>query len=271
MTSLPQAKLATVAEEIVYPDRDDEPLAETDVHLTAILYLLGALRTFFYALGNVYIAADMFLYYQEGKPAARLAPDVMVIKGVKTHKRRSFKTWVEQARPCTIIEVTSEETRAKDEGDKQETYARLGIPEYLLFDPLGEYLTPRFQVFQLVNASYHRATLDSDGGWFSPELGVRFLPVCELLRVLDPATGEPILTQEEANLRAWQEAERAEQEAQRAQQEAERAEQETLRAEQESARAEQEAQRATAAEAEVARLQALLAQLQSKTDAHEEP
>ncbi len=49
----------------------------------------------------------MFLYYKEGNPRANKAPDVMVIKGVEKHKRRTFKIWQEQAAPCVIFEISS--------------------------------------------------------------------------------------------------------------------------------------------------------------------
>lgn len=39
-----------------------------------------------------------------------------------------------------VIEVSSRKTRREDLGPKKGTYEMMGVQEYYLFDPLGEYL-----------------------------------------------------------------------------------------------------------------------------------
>ena len=65
-----------------YPASDGMPMAETEVHIMATVHLLSALRTYFRKRDDVYVIGDMFLYYRQGDPKARKAPDVMVAKGV---------------------------------------------------------------------------------------------------------------------------------------------------------------------------------------------
>ena len=229
---------------IEYPESDGEPLGETGLHVLATLGLLGALKLYFAARNDIYVAADMFLYHQEGNPRARTAPDVMVIKGVANEERRIFKTWEEKAAPCMIIEVTSRSTWREDTMTKTALYAHLGVTEYFLFDPEGDYLDEQFVGYRLQDGFYLPMPPEADGSIRSQELGLVFQPDGYMLRVIDPATGERIPMLDEAVSKAEREAARAEQEA--------------ARAEQEAARAAQEAARAAAAEAEVARLRALL-------------
>jgi Uma2 family endonuclease len=257
---------------IEYPSSDGQPMAETEIHVLAILHLLGALRHYFRHAPDVYAIGNLFLYYREGNPAARKAPDIMVVKGVGKDERRSFKLWEEKAGPCVIFEITSKQTKNEDTIGKASLYAHLGVREYFLFDPLHEYLDPQLEGYRLVDGEYVEVASNEDGEIFSEELQLILRPTGSLLRLVEPETGHLLpsldeaiaLAEQEAQRaeqeaqRAEQEAQRAEQEAQRAEQEAQRAEQEAQRAEQEAQRAEQEAQRANRAEAEVERLRALL-------------
>jgi Uma2 family endonuclease len=234
--------------EIEYPASDGQPMAETEIHVLAILHLISALRHVFRQAADVYVIGNIFLYYVKGNPRARKAPDVMVVKGVGKQLRRSFKLWEEPAAPCVIFEMTSRETKDEDLTTKFTLYARLGVQEYFLFDPLHEYLDHQLQGYRLVDGVYHPIPPNEDGELFSQELQLILRPDGAMLRVVDPQDHQAVPDLDEAVERAEQEAQRAEQEAQRAEQEAQRAE--------------QEAQRANTAEEEVARLRALLAQIQ---------
>lgn len=225
--------------QVVYPESDGEPLGETGLHVLATLGLFGALKHYFASRNDVYVAADMFLYYQEGKPGARTAPDVMVIKGVPNQERRIFRLWEERVAPCTVFEVSSRSTHREDTVSKVGIYARMGVAEYFLFDPESDYLEEQLIGFRLEDGIYTPVAPEADGTLRSQELGLAFWPEGYMLRVGDLATGERIPMLDEAVSMAQREAARAEQEA---------------------ARAAQEAARAASAEAEVARLKALLDQ-----------
>ncbi|MBV9124458.1 MAG: Uma2 family endonuclease [Planctomycetes bacterium] len=269
MTTLVGTKpLPGTTRDPLYPDSDGQPLGETGFHVRVLYILYTALRFFYRHRNDVYVAADMFFYYEKDNPAANKSPDLMVIKGVAgNHERRSFRVWEENVVPTVIFEITSASTWREDTEIKKATYERLGVAEYFLFDPFGEKLNPILQGFRLVAGEYVRLTPEPDGSLISTELNMRIFAEDTFLRLVDLQTGKLLLTQLEEFQRAEQEAERARQEArraeeekQRAEQEARRAEEEKQRAEQETRRAEEEKQRADALAAEVARLRTLLEQ-----------
>jgi Uma2 family endonuclease len=235
---------------IHYPESDGQPMGETDFYITAILYLRQALRYFFRHVTQTYVAANMFFYYEEGDPSAVKAPDVFVVKGVAKHDRRIYRLWVEQIVPCTIIEITSRATRLEDMTMKCGLYEFLGVKEYILFDPLEEYLSPRLQGFHQVEGLYRPMALQGDGTLLSSELGAILKPERMLLRIVDPATGEVMPTLDEAIDQIQATIDQVKVEAQRAEAEAQRAE--------------AEAQRANIAEAELAHLRAELEELQRR-------
>jgi Uma2 family endonuclease len=263
-------------------------LGETEYHVFATLDLFASLRELLRDREDVHVSADLFLYYEEGNPAAVVAPDVMVIKGVDKQPRRTFKLWVEGRAPCVVVEVTSKKTQLEDVIRKRALYARLGVTEYFLFDPLAEHLRPGFQGYRLVASNYEPLAPAPDGALCSLELGCLLRPEGTRLRAIDAQTGAPIPSMDEAVAearrqkaesevatrrmeveakRADDEARRAEVEARRAEVEAHRAEVEAHRAETEAHRAETEAHRADRAQAEVARLTAEIERLRRESRA----
>jgi Uma2 family endonuclease len=254
LDSVLQHKPVTSRQEVYYPERDGKPLGETDWHISAILYLLGALRYVFRRTTDVYVAADMLFYYEEGNPSVFKVPDVYVVRGVSKAPRRIYKLWEEKVTPCTIFEVTSRGTRWEDAAEKKGLYEFLGVREYFMFDPLAEYLKPRLQGFRLIEGRYAPIAPSRGGALVSDELGVILRPVDYYLRVVDPTTNAIIPSMEEA-------AEQAEEARQQAEIETARAQAEAERAQAEAGRAQAEAHRADTAEAELARLRAELAAL----------
>jgi hypothetical protein len=61
---------------VEYPDSDGEPMAETGPHVLQITYLHHALRWWLRAERLAAVGANMLLYYREGHPKKRIAPDV---------------------------------------------------------------------------------------------------------------------------------------------------------------------------------------------------
>ncbi len=264
---IPPSAVPEVGQPVVYPESDGEPMAETEVHILAIVELLATLRFYYRSRSDIYVIGNMFLYYEEGNPQARKAPDLMVVKGVDTSQpRRVFKVWEEKAVPCVIIEFTSKSTCDEDQGDKKAVYARLGVREYFLFDPLHEYLDQPFEGYRLIGQEYVPMEAASAGGLVSEELGLRLLPEGGLLQLYDLKKGGRLLAPQEWYDVARKAQEQARQELARAEKAELFAQQEQQRAEKEKQRAEKEKQRADMAEAEAARLQALLEKLQRKKD-----
>lgn len=199
----------------LYPESDGQPMGETHFHVLAILHLLEVLGHFFRNRPDVYVAADMFLYYEQGNPSACKAPDVMVTKGVKgNHPRRSFRIWEEGVAPTVVFEITSVKTRYEDDVVKPRVYAALGVSEYFIFDPDGGQLKPAVTGFRLHEGVYQSLPLDANGRLVSQELGLALEPESFLLRLIDVRTGRRLLTYSEQVDEA--DAERARADAERA-------------------------------------------------------
>ncbi len=188
-------------QEIHYPESDGRPMGETEVHSREIMELILALRQRYLNAADVYTHGDLLLYYVEGKPGLRVCPDVFVAFGVpKEPLRRSYFLWKEGHPPSFVIEVTSEGTRREDLNDKKEIYARIGVEEYFLFDPLGEYLRPPLQGFRLVDGEYHPIQFTMDGSLVSQTTGLILRREAgSRLRLVDLKTGEPLLRSTEAH------------------------------------------------------------------------
>jgi Uma2 family endonuclease len=227
-------------EDVEYPASDGQPMAETGLHVRAILVLFQALEDALPA--TEFVAADMYWYWEKGHIESRIAPDVMVVKGVGRAERRSFFTWREGgAVPSAVFEMASEHTWREDLGEKRRCYERLGVREYILFDPEGQYLRPRLLAFRLVEGRYALIEPDADDRLLSEELGLWIKAEGLMLRLIDAGTGSPVPTQQERAGQAEQQVEQA-----------------VHRAEQAEQQAEQERRHAETLAAEVERLKALL-------------
>jgi len=235
-----------------YPSRDGRPVAESFVHLYAILTTLEVLRQYLEGQ-QATVLANQFLYYAPGIRKARVAPDVMVIFGVEPGGRDSFKTWEEGQVPSVIFEMTSAGTEKIDQGSKMTKYAVLGVQEYWLFDPRGEWIAEKLRGFRLETAEEEGETInfytpitDSTSavlqlrlqvegaliGFYRLDNGQKLLVPAELaaeLRATASLLEKERQARQQAEL-AREEAELARAEAERAREEAEqRAKQERLR------------------------------------------
>jgi Uma2 family endonuclease len=226
-------------------------MAETDVHIAVLIYLREALKDHLRDEPQVSVAGNMLLYYEEGNPAACIAPDVFVVQGVAKGERRTYKLWEEGQPPTVIFEITSRGSRLEDLGTKRALYAMLGVREYYLYDPLGEYLRPPLQGYRLQQGEYERVLPGDQGQLVSQALSLELRLQDGQLQIVNPATGERLLTPAEAHAARRTEAEARQVEA---------------AARQAEAAARQAAEpRAALAEAELERLQEELARLQGET------
>ena len=134
----------------------------------------------------------MFIYYEEGNPTAVVAPDVFVIPGVPQADRRIYKTWEYEGKtPALVIELTFSKTRYEDLGKKRVLYADLGVQEYYIFDPLGDYLEPHLRGYQLVDSEL----LPLPGPrFFSRLLNVELRAVGDTLRFYEMGSNTALLT-----------------------------------------------------------------------------
>jgi Uma2 family endonuclease len=265
--------------EIFYPSSDGEPLAESYDHLYVIMTTLAMLLAHLKGQ-QATVLADQFLYYAQGFPRLRVAPDVMVIFNVQPGGRDNYKIWEEGQVPSVIFEMTSPGTRSKDDVEKKHLYESLGVTEYWQFDPRGEWIPEQLRGYRLqgdeepvyVPISDDRSEVlqlqlvveDKIIGFYRLDNGAKLLPLAEL----NIALAQQIEQTEAAAQRAEAESQRAEAESQRAEAESHRAEAESHRAnreaqkaQEESQRADREAQRARELEAQIALYQQQLGEL----------
>ena len=158
----------------------------------------------------MYVSGDLLIYYEEGNPRVSVAPDVFVVFGVEDRMRMSYKVWEEGKGPDFVLEVASPGTWREDVGPKREVYARLGVGEYWLYDPLGEHLSPELQGYRRVGGGYERQaaveSLDGRLGLHSETLGLDLWAGGREMRFRDPVTGLDLLSHQEEHVARQREA-----------------------------------------------------------------
>jgi len=260
---------------IHYPDTDGEPMAESDFQYKYLVYCRDALDFHFRADPQIYVSGNLMIYYEKDNPRKSFSPDVFVVLGIPKHDRPIYKTWEEGKVPDVVIEITSKTTEKKDRVFKPVLYSRLGVKEYFMYDPTGDYLDPILQGFwRDEDGSYQEIGATDEGGIIKLE---SYLLKLELhvaeghLRLYDPESQSYLTSYAEERVAHQQETEaRMEAEA-RAQAEALAREQETqarmeaeARAQAEALAREQETQARMEAEARAAELEAKLRELEAK-------
>lgn len=227
------ARPVLVPAAVEYPSSDGTPVAESDFQLTPVAYARDALRDHFRSRPDVYVAANLFIYYEEGNLEATVAPDVFVVLGAPNHDRHTYRLWQEPRTPDFVLEVTSRRTWREDQGRKRTLYRALGVAEYWQYDPTGDYLQPPLQGLRLVGGEYRRMTEGTSAAgrqeMFSSVLGQELRVSERGFRFHDPVAGQDLLSlteRGEALERERQERERAERGWQRAEQERQRERQE---------------------------------------------
>ena len=244
--------------EIFYPSSDGEPLAESYDHLYVIMTTLAMLLAHLKGQ-QATVLADQFLYYAQGFPRLRVAPDVMVIFDVEPGGRDNYKTWEEGQVPSVIFEMTSSGTRSRDDVEKKDLYQGLGVTEYWQFDPRGEWIPEQLRGFRLqgdeepVYVPIHNNR--------SEVLQLQLVVEDKIIAFYRLDNGVRLLPLEELNIALEQQVQQIEAESQRADRESQRADTEAQKAEAESQRADREAQRARDLEAQIAIYQQRLGEL----------
>ena len=183
--------------EIFYPVSDGKPMGETDFHVQTITYLYQTLTAFFDSVTDVKILADIMFYYEEGNPRKVFSPDVMIVKGVGNHPRRSYKLWEEKQFPQVIFEISSRKTWGEDLNKKWLLYQQLGVKEYYIFDPEYDYLPEPLIAYHIKRGEL-RQVPTKNGRIFSEELGLEIVDTGKGLRLFNTATNEFMRTLSES-------------------------------------------------------------------------
>jgi len=236
------ATVPAVETEPFYPSADGEPVAETYDHLYALLTTLEVLKQYL-AGRQATVLGNQYLYYAQGFPKLRVAPDVMVIFDVAPGGRDNYKIWQEGQVPSLIFEMTSGGTKEQDQVFKKTLYEQLGVKEYWLFDPKGEWVKEQLRGYRLRREAYEPIQDNR-----SEPLELRLQVEGKLINFTREDTGEKLLIPDEL---------------------AETLRQEVLARQQAEEQAQQERQRAEQAESQVEQLKARLRSLGVDPDAIE--
>jgi Uma2 family endonuclease len=243
----PEARAAALAQLGPMPDHEASP-PEGDWHIEAVRVSEDALDGQFQKRGRgVYIGRGITVYSPEER---RFAPDLFVVLDVPTHKRTTWVVSAEQRGLDFVLEVHYGGHRRKDAELNVERYARLGIPEYFMFDA-RRVLLQGWRLERPGDRVYTRI-VPQNGRWQVRALGLELGLRDGLPRWYDGISLVPLTR--EMNLELSRSLNDA----------LERAEQAEADRDRETARAQAEAERAQAAEEELARLRAELARLRGE-------
>jgi len=185
------ATLPVAQSEIFYPSADGEPVAETYDHFYVLLTTLAVLKQYL-AETQATVLANQFMYYAQGYPKLRVAPDVMVIFDVTPGGRDNYKIWEEGQVPSVIFEMTSSGTKDQDQIFKKTLYEQLGVKEYWLFDPKSEWQEEQLRGYRLRGEIYETI---SDNR--SEPLQLRLQAEGRLINFYREDTGEKLLIPDE--------------------------------------------------------------------------
>jgi Uma2 family endonuclease len=113
MATVPQQR---PVREVEYSSGDGKLLAETGTHVMAIIDALQMLWDHFADRTDVYVCGNLLLYYEQGNPRKRVAPDVFVALDVpKKPYRDYYLVWKEGKAPDFVLEITSKSTKREDQ------------------------------------------------------------------------------------------------------------------------------------------------------------
>ncbi len=240
-----------------FPPSEAAP-PEGDWHYLAKLSTRDALTRFFREKGRgVYIANELPVYYPD---EPMFAPDLIVVLDVDPHEREKWVVAHEHKGLDFALEVHVAGDRRKDLERNVERFARLGIPEYFIFDRGRLRLTG----WRLAAGSKsYQPIVPQAGRYASTRLGLDLVIEGSKLRFYD---GSALLLEADEFIARLRESidqleRRAAAAEAQAEMEARLREEETRRREEETRRREEETRRREEAERRAAELQAELERL----------
>lgn len=186
--------LSSTPSAVIYPETDDQPMAENTLQFQWIGTIKEGLESVFAARPDVFVAGDLFWYPVEGNPDIRTAPDAMVVLGRPKGHRRSYLQWEEDDLPPQVVfEILSPGNRPGAMNEKLRFYERYGVEEYYIYDPEA------IELKGFMRSGDELAPIADMNGWTSPRLGVRFEMDGPVLVIRDPE-GQPFLTYQEMRI-----------------------------------------------------------------------
>lgn len=177
---------------VEYPSADGELMGADDWQKNAMVDMFNGLRVYFGSNKDVAVSTDLLIYFEEGNPQRKVAPDVFVARGVPKSMRENYKIWEEGKQPDFVLEVASSWMASYNADGKKALYERLKVQEYFLYDPRGGLHSPRLQGYELAGDKYRPLAirpLENDGlALASNVLGLELRFDQGRLRLWDPVT-----------------------------------------------------------------------------------
>jgi len=212
--------------EIVYPESDGEPMADNSKQFTWIVVLYGNLAAQYRDNQDVFVCGNQNWFPREGEPEICKAPDVYVVFGRTKGHRKSWKQWLENDVPMTVVfEILSPNNTHPEMVDKLQFYDEYGVEEYYMYDPETN------RLFVYIRGQAALGLVRFKNHYISPRLGIHFDLTGPEMVVYHP-DGRRFLTYEELEAERAREAslrQEAEQRANTAEQRANTAEQRARR------------------------------------------
>lgn len=176
---------------VEYPSADGELRGADEWQMSAMADMFSGLRIHFGSRKDIAVSTDLLIYFEEGNPQRKVAPDVFVARGVPNHMRDNYKIWEEGKQPDFVLEVASSWMALYNADGKKALYERLQVQEYFLYDPHGGLHWPRLQGYELAGGKYRplpSRPLENDGlALASSVLGLELRFDQGRLRLWDPA------------------------------------------------------------------------------------
>lgn len=175
------------------PDDTEESLVGASYHqgnMTQLydgLILCGPERGLPWFVGN---QIKLLIPRQGEHPAYQPSPDILVHPTLGEGER-TWLSLVDDGPPALIIEVASPSTAVDHDLNlmsprgKPSVYERIGVLEYLVFDPIGQILPGQVRAWRRGARGYEPWEAEGDGRWHSGALGVSFAPQGLWLRLYD--------------------------------------------------------------------------------------
>ena len=183
---------------IIYPSSDGERIAESDTQYIPLADTYMVLSSHFSDRPEVYVSADILIYYEMNNPCRSIVPDVLVAMGIPDHLRDNYLVWREGKAPGFVLEITSSNRLAREAIAKRDIYAGMGVSEHWRYDPTGRYLDPPLIGETLDSRGLYRRIDQSDAydapQGYSQVLGLDLRVVGNKLRLFDPMCQTWLLT-----------------------------------------------------------------------------
>jgi Putative restriction endonuclease len=213
--SVEEVELPLTMERLLHP-REGDKVTQSDFHLSFLVSMLDRLRRWLETAPGVGVFSD--LRFEWNRPGLKPSgPDIAVVKGLPEPRKAiseriggTFDTAVWGVRPVLVIEVVSPEhgrLRRKDLEDNVDIYARAGVEEYLIFNPirLGSQEPLELLGYRLTGGPrYQRISPDRQGRILSRSTELYFWsdPAGRRVEIFDESTGVRLLSADEEKARA---------------------------------------------------------------------